>query len=205
MILHMDNSSISCSFATKIFSLCGGKKQHAFLEIDTISPIESRVSNIFIPNDFSIRSDPFVRGAIYSIADISGTPLTEGQIVHFERTYCQPLSEMNPSDSEEMHQYLNLNSNMGLIQTPCSEKSFPSEKRKKGILCLKKRLEKGQMYRTFQRDSAFSTLKKKMESIPNIYTMVPYFDRVQISKLDILRYYFRPIVDTKQPHICIHF
>lgn len=82
----------------KIFSLCGGKKEHAFLEIDTISPIESRVSNIFIPNDFPIRSDPFVRGAIYSIADISRTPLTEGQIVHFERNYCQPLSEMNPSD-----------------------------------------------------------------------------------------------------------
>lgn len=156
----------------KIFSLCGGKKEHAFLEIDTISPIESRVSNIFIPNDFPIRSDPFVRGAIYSIADISRTPLTEGQIVHFERTYCQPLSEMNPSDSEEMHQYLNLNSNMGLIQTPCSEKSLPSEKRKKGSLCLKKRLEKGQMYRTFQRDSAFSTLSKKW----NLFqTYIPWF------------------------------
>ena len=36
----------------KIFSLCGGKKKHAFLERDTISPIESQVSNIFIPNDF---------------------------------------------------------------------------------------------------------------------------------------------------------
>lgn len=156
----------------KIFFLCGRKKEHAFLEIDTISPIESRVSNIFIPNDFPIRSDPFVRGDIYSIADISGTPLTEGQIVHFERTYCQPLSEMNPSDSEEMHQYLNLNSNVGLIQTPCSEKSFPSEKRKKRSLCLKKRLDKGQMDRTFQRDSAFSTLSKKW----NLFqTYIPWF------------------------------
>nr|YP_010720160.1 hypothetical protein RF2 [Gymnopetalum chinense]YP_010720177.1 Ycf2 [Gymnopetalum chinense]UTM09994.1 hypothetical protein RF2 [Gymnopetalum chinense]UTM10011.1 Ycf2 [Gymnopetalum chinense] len=162
----------------KIFSLCGGKKKHAFLERDTISPIESQVSNIFIPNDFPqsgderynlyksfhfpIRSDPFVRRAIYSIADISGTPLTEGQIVNFERTYCQPLSDMNLSDSEgkNLHQYLNFNSNMGLIQTPCSEKYLPSEKRKKRSLCLKKCLEKGQMYRTFQRDSAFSTLSK---------------------------------------------
>nr|YP_009770294.1 hypothetical protein RF2 [Zapoteca portoricensis]YP_009770320.1 hypothetical protein RF2 [Zapoteca portoricensis]QIT00996.1 hypothetical protein RF2 [Zapoteca portoricensis]QIT01022.1 hypothetical protein RF2 [Zapoteca portoricensis] len=149
----------------KIFSLCGGKKKHAFLERDTISPIESQVSNIFIP----IRSDPFVRRAIYSIADISGTPLTEGQIVNFERTYCQPLSDidMNLSDSEgkNLYQYLNSHSNMGLTHTPCSEKYLPSEKRKKRRLCLKKRLEKkrlekGPMYRTFQRDSAFSKWKK---------------------------------------------
>ncbi|TYG49884.1 hypothetical protein ES288_D10G130100v1, partial [Gossypium darwinii] len=101
----------------KIFSLCGGKKKHAFLGRDTISPspIESQVSNIFISNDFpqsgderynlyksfqfAIRFDPLVYRAIYSIADISGIPLTEGQIVNFERTYCQPLSDMNPSDS----------------------------------------------------------------------------------------------------------
>nr|YP_009578010.1 hypothetical chloroplast RF2 [Bunchosia argentea]YP_009578024.1 hypothetical chloroplast RF2 [Bunchosia argentea]QBK32627.1 hypothetical chloroplast RF2 [Bunchosia argentea]QBK32641.1 hypothetical chloroplast RF2 [Bunchosia argentea] len=163
----------------KIFYfLCGGKKKHAFLERDTISPIESQVSNIFIPNDFlqsgderynlyksfhfPIRSDPFVRRAIYSIADISGTPLTEGQIVNFERTYCQPLLDMNLSDSEgkNLHQYLNFNSNMGLIHTPCSEKYLPSKKRKKRSLCLKKCVEKEQMYRTFQRDSAFSTLSK---------------------------------------------
>nr|UBX38617.1 hypothetical protein RF2 [Bupleurum fruticosum]UBX38634.1 hypothetical protein RF2 [Bupleurum fruticosum] len=164
----------------KIFSLCGGKKKHAFFERDTISPIESQVSNIFIPNDFPqsgderynlyksfhfpIRSDPFVRRAIYLIADISGTPLplTEEQIVNFERTYCQPLSDMNLSDSEgkNLHQYLNFNSNMGLIHTPCSEKYLPSEKRKKRSLCLKKCVEKGQMYRTFQGDSAFSILSK---------------------------------------------
>nr|YP_009019931.1 hypothetical chloroplast RF21 [Azadirachta indica]YP_009019949.1 hypothetical chloroplast RF21 [Azadirachta indica]AHJ91361.1 hypothetical chloroplast RF21 [Azadirachta indica]AHJ91380.1 hypothetical chloroplast RF21 [Azadirachta indica]UJH19875.1 Ycf2 [Azadirachta indica]UJH19903.1 Ycf2 [Azadirachta indica] len=162
----------------KIFSLCGGKKKHAFLERDTISPIESQVSNIFIPNDFPqsgderynlyksfpfpIRSDLLVRRAIYSIAAISGTPLREGQIVNFEKTYCQPLSDMNLSDSEEknLHQYLNFNSNMGLIHTPCSEKYLPSEKRKKRSLCLKKCVEKRQMYRTFQRDSAFSTLSK---------------------------------------------
>nr|YP_009684238.1 hypothetical chloroplast RF21 [Pseudostellaria heterophylla]YP_009684255.1 hypothetical chloroplast RF21 [Pseudostellaria heterophylla]QDP18179.1 hypothetical chloroplast RF21 [Pseudostellaria heterophylla]QDP18180.1 hypothetical chloroplast RF21 [Pseudostellaria heterophylla] len=144
------------------FSLCVGKKKHAFLERDSISPIESQVSNIFIPNDFTIRSDLFVRRTIYSITDVSGTPLTEGQRVHFERTFCQPLSDMNLSDSERknLHQYLNFNSNMGLIYTPCSEKYLPSEKRKKRSLCLKKCVEKGQMYRTFQRDSAFSTLSK---------------------------------------------
>ncbi|KAI3666550.1 hypothetical protein L1987_88945 [Smallanthus sonchifolius] len=49
---------------------------------------------------------------------------------------------------------------MGLIHTPCSEKYLPSEKRKKRSLCLKKCVEKGQMYRTFQRDSAYSTLSK---------------------------------------------
>nr|YP_009721449.1 Ycf2 protein [Ochagavia carnea]YP_009721466.1 Ycf2 protein [Ochagavia carnea]QGN04424.1 Ycf2 protein [Ochagavia carnea]QGN04443.1 Ycf2 protein [Ochagavia carnea] len=162
----------------KIFSLCVGKKKHIFLERETISPIESQVSDIFIPNDFPqsgdetynlyksfhfpIRSDPFVRRAIYSIADISATPLTEEQIVNLERTYCQPLSDMNLSDSEgkNLHQYLSFNSNMGLIHTPCSEKYLPSGKRKKRSLCLKKCVEKGQMYRTFQRDSAFSNLSK---------------------------------------------
>ncbi|KAH0447711.1 hypothetical protein IEQ34_023452 [Dendrobium chrysotoxum] len=108
LILHMDNSSISCPFATKSF-LCASR--------ETISPIESQVSDIFIPNDFPqsgdetynfdklyksfhfpIRSDPFVRGAIYSIADISATPLTEEQIVNFEKTSCKPLSDMNLSD-----------------------------------------------------------------------------------------------------------
>ncbi|KAL6557759.1 Protein Ycf2 [Orobanche minor] len=158
----------------KIFSLCVGKKKHAFWGRYTISPIESQVSNIFIPNDFSesgdetynlsksfhfpSRYEPFVRKTIYSIADISGTPLTEEQIVNFERTYCQPLSDMNLSDSEgkNLHQYLN--SNMGLIHTPCSDKYLTSKKRKKRS--LNKWIDKGQMYRTFQRDSAFSILSK---------------------------------------------
>ncbi|KAG4162170.1 hypothetical protein ERO13_D01G101865v2, partial [Gossypium hirsutum] len=165
--------------------------RNKIFSLDTISPspIESQVSNIFISNDFpqsgderynlyksfqfAIRSDPLVRRAIYSIADISGTPLTEGQIVNFEKTYCQPLSDMNPSDSEEknLHQYLNFNSNMGLIHTPCSEKYLPSEKRKKRSLCLKKCVEKWWMYRTFQRDSAFSTLSKR-----NLFqTYMPWF------------------------------
>ncbi|KAE9600960.1 Protein Ycf2 [Lupinus albus] len=107
-----------------------------FFKRDIISPIESYVSNILIPNDFPqsgdegynlyksfrfpIQSDPFVRRAIYSIANISGTPLIEGQIVNFDRTYCQPLSYMNLLDSEgkNLNQYLNFNSNMGLIHTP---------------------------------------------------------------------------------------
>ena len=162
----------------KIFSLCVGKKKHIFLERETISPIESQVSDIFIPNDFlqsgdetynlyksfhfPIRSDPVVRRAIYSIADISATFLREERIVNFERTYCRPLSDMNLSDSEgkNLHQYLSFNSNMGLIHTPCSEKYLPSGKRKKRSLCLKKYVEKGQMYGTFQRDSAFSNLSK---------------------------------------------
>lgn len=162
----------------KIFSLCVGKKKHIFLERKSLSPMELQVSDIFIPNHFPqsgdetynlyksfhfpIRFDPFVRRAIYSIADISATPLTEEQIVNFERTYCQPFSDMNLSDSEgkNLHQYLSFNSSMGLIPTPCSEKYLPAGKRKKQSLCLKKCVEKWQMYRTFQRDSAFSNLLK---------------------------------------------
>lgn len=158
----------------KLFSLCDGKKKHAFLDRDTIS----QVSNILIANNFPqsgddgynldksfhfpTPSDPFVRRAIYSIADISGTPLTEEEIVNFERTNCQPLSDMNLPDSEgkNLHQYLNFDSNMGLIHTPYSEKYLPSEQRKKHSSCLKKSLEKGQVYRNFKRKSRLSTLYK---------------------------------------------
>uniref|UniRef100_A0A3Q7G3T6 Ycf2 N-terminal domain-containing protein n=1 Tax=Solanum lycopersicum TaxID=4081 RepID=A0A3Q7G3T6_SOLLC len=119
------------------------------------SPIESQVSNIFIPNDFPqsgdetynlyksfhfpSRSDPFVHGAIYSIGDISGTPLIDGNL--------------SDSEGKNLHLYLNFNSNIGLIHTLCSEKDLSSEKRNKWSLCLKKCVEKGQTYRTFQRDS----------------------------------------------------
>nr|YP_010422421.1 hypothetical protein RF2 [Corydalis lathyrophylla]YP_010422447.1 hypothetical protein RF2 [Corydalis lathyrophylla]USG57759.1 hypothetical protein RF2 [Corydalis lathyrophylla]USG57782.1 hypothetical protein RF2 [Corydalis lathyrophylla] len=157
----------------KRFSLCVGKKKHVFLERDTISPIESQVSKIFIPKDlpqsgdetynlyksfhFPMRSDPFVGRAIYSIADISGTPLTEGQIVHFERTDCPPLSDMNLSDSDsEGKQYLNFNSNMGLIPTSWAEKS---KKRKKRSLSLSLRVKKREMDdRTLERERAFLNL-----------------------------------------------
>lgn len=37
----------------------------------------------------------------------------------------------------------------------------------------------------------------KMEFIPNIYATVPYLERVQISKFDMFRYFFRPIANTK--------
>nr|YP_009996492.1 hypothetical chloroplast RF21 [Astragalus laxmannii]QNQ65881.1 hypothetical chloroplast RF21 [Astragalus laxmannii]WDD39443.1 hypothetical chloroplast RF21 [Astragalus mongholicus var. dahuricus]WFG52249.1 hypothetical chloroplast RF21 [Astragalus laxmannii]WFG52325.1 hypothetical chloroplast RF21 [Astragalus laxmannii] len=143
----------------KIFSLCSGKKKHAFLERYTISPIELQVSNILIPKDFPQSGHDRTS---YSIADISGAPLTEEEKVHFERIDCQPLSDMNLPDSEgkHLHKYLNFNSNMGLIETPYSEKSFPAEKRKKRSLYVKKSLEKGEMYRTFQRNSVFSTLSK---------------------------------------------
>ncbi|KAL2924413.1 Protein Ycf2 [Bienertia sinuspersici] len=134
---------------------------------------------------------------IYSIADISGTPLTEGQIVHFERTYCQPLSNMNLSDSERknLHQYLNFNSNMSFIYTPCSEKYLLSEKRKKQSLCLKKCVEKGQMYRTFNEIVLFQLSQNGIYSKHICHGS--YFGRVQISKFSIFRYFFRPIADTK--------
>nr|UDZ61550.1 hypothetical protein RF2 [Limnophyton obtusifolium]UDZ61551.1 hypothetical protein RF2 [Limnophyton obtusifolium] len=162
----------------KTVSLGLGKKKHIFLERETISPIDLQVSDIFIPKDFPqsgdetynlyksfhfpIRFEPFVRRAIYSIADISATPLTEEQIVNLERTYYQPLSDMNLSDSEgkNLHQYLGFNSNMGLIHTLDSEKYLPSAKRKKRSLGLKKCVEKWEMDRTFQGDSAFSNLSK---------------------------------------------
>ena len=170
----------------KTFSLCGGKKKHAFLDRETISSIELQVSNILLSKDFPqsgddeynlyksflfpTRSDPFVRRAIYSIADISGTPLTEEEIVNFERTYCQPLSDMNPADSEgkNLHEYLNFDSNVGFIHTPYSEIYLPSEKRKKHSPCLTKCLEKGQMDRNYQRKSVFSTLSKLKRFQPYI-------------------------------------
>jgi len=168
-IFCMDNSWISCSFATKN-GLCAAVKKHAFLKRDIILPIESEVSNIFIPNDFPqsdderynlygsfhfpTRSGPLVDRTLYWIADISETSLTEGQMemVHFERTYCHPLSDIHLSDSERenLHQYPDFNSSMGLIYTSCYEKDFPCEKRKKQNRCLnlKKCVEKGQMFWT---------------------------------------------------------
>uniref|UniRef100_A0A6N2NLU9 Protein Ycf2 n=1 Tax=Salix viminalis TaxID=40686 RepID=A0A6N2NLU9_SALVM len=191
------------------------------LRINQYSIDWSEVSNIFIPNDFPqsgdeslyksfhfpIRPDPFVRRAIYSIADVSGTPLTEGQIFNFERTYCQPLSDINLSDSEgkNLHQYLNFNSNMGLIHTPCSEKYLPSEKGKKRSLCLKKCVEKGQMYRTFQRDSAFSTLSKW-----NLFqTYMPWFltstgyKYLNLIFLDTFSDHLLPILSSSQKIVSI--
>nr|YP_009437061.1 hypothetical chloroplast RF2 [Grammatotheca bergiana]YP_009437084.1 hypothetical chloroplast RF2 [Grammatotheca bergiana]ATG27436.1 hypothetical chloroplast RF2 [Grammatotheca bergiana]ATG27461.1 hypothetical chloroplast RF2 [Grammatotheca bergiana] len=120
----------------KKFSLCVGKKKHAFWWRDTLSAIESQVSNIFIPDEtdnldkFFSRSDPFVGRANYSIAGISGTPRTEGDVVNLERTYCQSRSDMNLSDSEgkNLHQSLNLNSNMALLHSLCSDNYLPYKK-----------------------------------------------------------------------------
>nr|YP_010474811.1 hypothetical protein RF2 [Corydalis fargesii]YP_010474824.1 hypothetical protein RF2 [Corydalis fargesii]UVH69098.1 hypothetical protein RF2 [Corydalis fargesii]UVH69111.1 hypothetical protein RF2 [Corydalis fargesii] len=157
------------------FSLCVGKKKHVFLERDTISPIESQVSKIFIPKDLPqsgdetdnlyksfMRSDPFLGRAIYSIADISGTPLTEGQIVHFERTDCPPLSDMNRSDSEGK-QYLNFNSNMGLIW---AEKS---KKRKKRSLCVREMEDI-----TLQRERALAQWTLFQPYIPWFFTLTGF-------------------------------
>nr|AKT74001.1 hypothetical chloroplast RF21 [Corsia cf. boridiensis SPL470-2] len=154
----------------KIFSLCVHKKKHLFLDRETI---ESHVSDIFIPNYFPQSVDDrtynlykyFYRRAIYLIADISATPLTEEQIANFERTYChcQPISDMNLSDSEgkNLYQSLSFNSNISLINTPCYDKYLPSGNRKKRSVCLNsinKCVEKRQMYRA--RDSAFSNISK---------------------------------------------
>nr|YP_009747743.1 Ycf2 protein [Lecanorchis japonica]YP_009747747.1 Ycf2 protein [Lecanorchis japonica]QII89423.1 Ycf2 protein [Lecanorchis japonica]QII89427.1 Ycf2 protein [Lecanorchis japonica] len=177
------------SIRNKIFSLCVGKKTDLFLEREAISPIDSRVSDIFIPKNFpqsgdetynfyksfhfKILSDPFVRRAFYfySIADLSATPLAEEQIVNLERTYCQPLSDMNLSDSEgnNLHQYLK---SKGL--TPCSEKDLPSGKRKKRSLRLNKCVEKGQMHRKKKRDSAFSNISK-WNLFQTFQTYMPWF------------------------------
>ena len=101
LILCMDNSSIFCSFTRKYF-LCAVVKKHAFwrkLLFHQLSNMYLFISNNFPQSDdemynlyksvhFPIRFNPFVRKVIYLIVDISGTPLTEEQIVNFKRTYC---------------------------------------------------------------------------------------------------------------------
>nr|YP_010689816.1 hypothetical chloroplast RF2 [Ceratostigma ulicinum]YP_010689834.1 hypothetical chloroplast RF2 [Ceratostigma ulicinum]WBR75441.1 hypothetical chloroplast RF2 [Ceratostigma ulicinum]WBR75459.1 hypothetical chloroplast RF2 [Ceratostigma ulicinum]WBR75525.1 hypothetical chloroplast RF2 [Ceratostigma ulicinum]WBR75543.1 hypothetical chloroplast RF2 [Ceratostigma ulicinum] len=127
----------------KIFSLCVDKKKHAFLERDTISPIES---TIFIPNDFPqrgderynlyksfhfpIRSDLFVRRTIDSITDISGTPLTEEERVNLERTYCQLLSDisdMSLSEEESVEEESVEEERVNLERTYCQPLSDISD------------------------------------------------------------------------------
>nr|YP_009141305.1 hypothetical chloroplast RF21 [Lathyrus inconspicuus]AIL55831.1 hypothetical chloroplast RF21 [Lathyrus inconspicuus] len=177
----------------KIFALGGGKKKHAFLDRDTISPSELEVSNILLANNFPQSGDDGydlyksfhfptrVPRAIYSIADISGTPLTEEEIVNFERTYRQRLSAINLSDPKwkKLHKYFDFDSNIDLLDTDLgdtlytlySEKFLPSEKRKKKP--LKKFLKKGQMYRNFQRKSSFSTVLSKWK--PLYPYIIPWF------------------------------
>nr|YP_009973443.1 hypothetical protein RF2 [Halophila beccarii]YP_009973456.1 hypothetical protein RF2 [Halophila beccarii]QNH92894.1 hypothetical protein RF2 [Halophila beccarii]QNH92907.1 hypothetical protein RF2 [Halophila beccarii] len=162
----------------KIFSLCVGKKKEICLERETISPIELQVSDLFLSKDFPqsddgtynlyksfhfpIRFDPFVR-AIYSIADISETPLTEEEMAHLERTDCQPFSDRNLlSDSEgtNLHQYLPFRPNMGCISPPIEKSFLPSANRKKRSLRRKgwgwEWIEKWQ-----KEESAFSYFSKE--------------------------------------------
>uniref|UniRef100_A0A3Q7IE98 Ycf2 N-terminal domain-containing protein n=1 Tax=Solanum lycopersicum TaxID=4081 RepID=A0A3Q7IE98_SOLLC len=142
----------------KIFYLCVGKKNmlfggeilfhqssHKYLTYSYLTIFHKVVTKRITCTNLSIFQVDPIHSDIYSIAEVSGTPLTEGKIVNFERTYCQPLSDMNLFDSEgkKLHQYLNFNSNMGLIHTPCSKKDLSSEKRKKWSLCLNKCVEKG--------------------------------------------------------------
>nr|YP_010581724.1 Ycf2 [Cymbaria mongolica]YP_010581740.1 Ycf2 [Cymbaria mongolica]UYS85103.1 Ycf2 [Cymbaria mongolica]UYS85109.1 Ycf2 [Cymbaria mongolica] len=185
----------------KKFSLCVGKKKHAFGGRDTISPIESQVSNIFIPNDFPqsgderynlsksfhfpSQYDPFVRRTIYSIADICVRPRLRK--VNFEitycepllktycepllKTYCQPLLNMNLSDSEGKNLRRYLNPN-GLIYTPCSEKYLlPKTKKRKKRSLFCRKCFKKGQMYS-QVDSAFSTLSKW--NLVQIQTYAPW-------------------------------
>ncbi|KAH0849722.1 LOW QUALITY PROTEIN: hypothetical protein HID58_096143, partial [Brassica napus] len=102
------------------------------------SSIESQVSNIFISNDFPQSGD---ERHFWNTSN-------RGQRVNLERTYCQTLSDMNLSDSEE-RACISISIS---IQTWFDSHSIG----KKRSLCLKKCVDKGQMDRTFQRDSAFS-------------------------------------------------
>nr|YP_009582471.1 Ycf2 [Zantedeschia hybrid cultivar]YP_009582495.1 Ycf2 [Zantedeschia hybrid cultivar]QJF46718.1 hypothetical protein Ycf2 [Zantedeschia rehmannii]QBK84093.1 Ycf2 [Zantedeschia hybrid cultivar]QBK84117.1 Ycf2 [Zantedeschia hybrid cultivar]QJF46744.1 hypothetical protein Ycf2 [Zantedeschia rehmannii] len=164
----------------KIFSIINKKKKNIFIfgGGEAVLPIDLKVSDIsnYFPKSgnetynlyksFYVPTipDPFVRIGIYLIADISSTPLTEKEMANFERTSCQPFSDMDLS-GKNLCQYLSFNSNRGLIHTPCYKKL--SGKRKKWSLCLKKCVEnqheKQQIYRTLQRDidSALSNRSKR--------------------------------------------
>nr|YP_009994282.1 Ycf2 protein [Cuscuta nitida]YP_009994341.1 Ycf2 protein [Cuscuta nitida]QNP08405.1 Ycf2 protein [Cuscuta nitida]QNP08406.1 Ycf2 protein [Cuscuta nitida] len=166
----------------------GGKKEHLVRGRGTISPIESHVHNIFIPQSFCqnesqefnldknfsslMQVDPVIRRAVYSIIDTSATPLTEAQIVTLEQTYFKPFSDINRNlyDSKEnnCYQYPNFISKMGLIHTPCSENFLSSEKNKK----------QGRIYTTFERESFFSILSDKWNRLkiymPSFFTLTGY-------------------------------
>ena len=152
----------------KRFSLSSGKQKYTFLDKDTIFPSESEVSTLLIPENFpqsgyDLNKSFHFPTCVPSIVDISGTPLTEEERLNFERTSCKPLFNMNLSDSnskgKNLHQYLHLDfdSNMDLLHTLYSDQILPSEKRKKP---QKKFLEKGLMYRNYQRKSSFPTLSQ---------------------------------------------
>ncbi|KAH0849427.1 hypothetical protein HID58_096411 [Brassica napus] len=141
----------------KIFSRVVEKK-HAFLERDTISPssIESQVSN----NSYLTIFHKVVTTKSYLLdcrhfwnTSNRGTKSKIGKNVLSNSFRYESIRFRR----EELASVSHFNSNVGLIHTPCSEKYL---QRKKRSLCLKKCVDKGQMDRTFQRDSAFSTLSK---------------------------------------------
>ncbi|KAL4394140.1 hypothetical protein AHAS_Ahas02G0122200 [Arachis hypogaea] len=57
-------------------------------------------------------------------------------ISHDQDNWLNPVKPFHRK-GKNLHQYLNLNSNMGLIHTPCSEKYLPSEKGKTESLSKK--------------------------------------------------------------------
>ena len=122
-------------------------------EKETISFIQSQVSNIFLPKylqrkqsgdqtfvliydlyrslNLLTRFNPFVRDKRYlsSIEDISTTPLTKKQIVNLEKTICEPFFNRSDSEENNLDQYLkkSFNSKMGLIQTRSYQDDLLSE------------------------------------------------------------------------------
>nr|YP_010760364.1 Ycf2 protein [Cuscuta micrantha]YP_010760416.1 Ycf2 protein [Cuscuta micrantha]WEY30339.1 Ycf2 protein [Cuscuta micrantha]WEY30340.1 Ycf2 protein [Cuscuta micrantha] len=144
----------------KIVSWCGGKKH-----IGTSSPMEAQVDLKWISQDFHF--DPVIGRTFYSIIDTSATPLTETQIVNFERTSCQPFLDlnMNLSDSEtkNFYEFPNFISKMGLSHSPYSE-SIHFDRKEKGT--------------NFQRDSFFSLLSEKwnlfQRYLPSFFTLAGY-------------------------------
>nr|YP_009268451.1 hypothetical protein [Pseudolarix amabilis]BAV19357.1 hypothetical protein [Pseudolarix amabilis] len=141
------------SIHTNISSLPIGEIGPVHLEKETISLIQSQVSNIFLPKylqrkqsgdqtfvliydlyrSFNLltRLNPFVRDKKYlsSIEDISTTPLTRKQIVNLDQTFCQPFFNRSDSEENNLDQYLKkgFSSNMGLIQTQSYKDDLLSE------------------------------------------------------------------------------
>nr|UDZ61548.1 hypothetical protein RF2 [Helanthium bolivianum] len=177
----------------KIFSLCVGKKKDICLERETISPIDLQVSDIFIPKDFPqsgeetynlyksfhfpIRFEPFVRRAIYPIADISATPRTEEQIVNLERTYGPLFSEGKNLQQD--------------LRSLCSEKDFSSAKRRK------RSRKKWETYRTLKEDSSNldSVFSNLYSAFSNLYSafllkrnLFLKWNLFQISRSSVQRY-----------------
>nr|YP_009435179.1 hypothetical chloroplast RF2 [Lobelia linearis]YP_009435202.1 hypothetical chloroplast RF2 [Lobelia linearis]ATG25180.1 hypothetical chloroplast RF2 [Lobelia linearis]ATG25205.1 hypothetical chloroplast RF2 [Lobelia linearis] len=195
----------------KIFSLGVGKKNHAFWSFwwrDTLSAIESEVSNIFTGDetDKLYKSPSRPDRPVCSIAGISGTPRTEGDIVNLEKTYCQPLSDMNLSDlkwkdMDNLDQ--SLNSNLELM-TQCSEEYIPAKKKdrprmnteeKRSLRLRKEAYQKSriEIFKIFKKRKAL-TFRKKWKLfkkyLPWVFTLHGY-RYLQTLLLQILVYQYR--------------